>query len=95
LATTARRALGMMSIVLGIKFLKSVLRGPKPKRPPPDYSDPVTLRNGSTAYGIIRNGVLRLVVITDKKGNTLEVEPQFVNTSLLKLKPDIVIPKFE
>lgn len=85
--------------MLGKEFLKSVLRGRGPdtaKKPAKiEHSDPVTFPNGNTAYGTIRNGVLHLVVITDKVGSTLEVEPEYFNVGQLNLKKDVIIPKFE
>lgn len=83
--------------MLGNEFSKNASKKAKtePEKTSPavvTQSDPVTLPNGNTAIGIIRNNTLTLVSVTDKGGNVLEMEPEFFNTSLLKLPKDIVIP---
>ena len=99
LATLGSYALGKVLPVLWKEFSKIVLRGRKTdaakKTPVVERSEPVTLPNGKTAVGIIRDNVLQLVSITDKGGNTLEMEPEFFDTGLLNLKKEVFIPKFE
>lgn len=99
-ATIGRVTLGKVLSVLGFEFLKAGLGGGKDDKrrkrtAKVERSASVTLQDGVTAYGTIRNGVLRLVVLTDKDGNKLELKPEFFDTKLLNLKENVKIPTYE
>ena len=99
MATLGRNVLRKVSSVLRNEFSKNASQEGEPdtvkKMPVVERSEPVTLPNGNTAIGIVRDNTLMLVAVTDKGGNVLEMEPEFFNTSLLKLRKEILIPKFE
>jgi hypothetical protein len=99
LAALGRDILRKASAVLWKAFSKIVLEGRKPDtaktKPIVERTEPVTLENGNTVTGIVRDKVLVLVSVKDKTGNVIEMEPRFFNTSLLKLKNEIYVPGFD